>query len=174
VVGADDRAQVLRVEPRRQRCRADPIAEHHGQLPPLGLRDGDLPRRFASRQWRGTLTQRRDRFEELAAIADPGDADLLQILSGQLGKYRGVDAFVAKGRLGLLQPQAPQPRRNIAEPFWCPMGLFNTTRRAQRAISSVAGTRSSAICPAPPSSAGFDGFLRSAGRFRTLDPAAVR
>jgi hypothetical protein len=37
VVGADDRAQILRVEPGRQRRRADEIAEHHRELPPLGL-----------------------------------------------------------------------------------------------------------------------------------------
>ena len=30
-------AHVLRIQLRRQRGRADQIAEHHGQLPPLGL-----------------------------------------------------------------------------------------------------------------------------------------
>jgi hypothetical protein len=36
VIGADHRAQILGVEPGRQRGRADQIAEHHRQLPPLG------------------------------------------------------------------------------------------------------------------------------------------
>jgi hypothetical protein len=35
--GADDLAQILGVEPRRQRRRADQIAEHHRQLPPFGI-----------------------------------------------------------------------------------------------------------------------------------------
>ena len=36
VIGANDRAQVLRVEPRRKCRRADEITEHHRQLPPFG------------------------------------------------------------------------------------------------------------------------------------------
>src|SRR4029077_2049072 len=35
VVGADDLAQILGIEARRQRRRTDQIAEHHRQLPPL-------------------------------------------------------------------------------------------------------------------------------------------
>ena len=38
VIGADHRAQVLGIEPRRQCRRADQVAEHHRQLPPLGRR----------------------------------------------------------------------------------------------------------------------------------------
>src|SRR6516225_273279 len=37
MVGADDLAQILGIEARRQRRRTDQIAEHHRQLPPLGL-----------------------------------------------------------------------------------------------------------------------------------------
>ena len=37
VVGADDLAQILGIEARRQRRRTDQIAEHHRQLPPLGV-----------------------------------------------------------------------------------------------------------------------------------------
>jgi hypothetical protein len=42
---------------------------------------------------------------------------------GAIGEYLGVDTVVEKRRLGLLQPQAPQPRRNaraalpVVEPF---------------------------------------------------------
>ena len=35
VIGADDLAQILWIVARRQRRRADQIAEHHGQLAPL-------------------------------------------------------------------------------------------------------------------------------------------
>ena len=37
MVGADDLAQILGIEARRQRRRADQVAEHHRQLAPLGL-----------------------------------------------------------------------------------------------------------------------------------------
>ena len=36
VIGADHLAQVLGIEPRRERRRADEVAEHHRQLPALG------------------------------------------------------------------------------------------------------------------------------------------
>jgi hypothetical protein len=37
VIRADDLAQILGIEPRRECRRADQIAEHHRQLPALGL-----------------------------------------------------------------------------------------------------------------------------------------
>ena len=39
MVGADDLAQILGIEARRQRRRTDQVAEHHRQLPPLGSVD---------------------------------------------------------------------------------------------------------------------------------------
>ena len=47
MVGADDLAQILGIEARGQRCRADQVAEHHRQLAPLGL--GCRVRRGSSR-----------------------------------------------------------------------------------------------------------------------------
>jgi hypothetical protein len=38
VIGGDDLAQILGIEPRRERGRADQIAEHHRKLPALGSR----------------------------------------------------------------------------------------------------------------------------------------
>ena len=37
VIGADDLAHVLGIEPRRQRGRADEVAEHHRELAALGV-----------------------------------------------------------------------------------------------------------------------------------------
>jgi hypothetical protein len=37
MIGADDLAQILGIEARGQRRRTNQIAEHHGQLPPLGF-----------------------------------------------------------------------------------------------------------------------------------------
>jgi hypothetical protein len=76
VIGADDLAQILRVVARRQRRRADQIAEHHGQLAPLRLAgdgsrlghgQGDARRRFAA--------QCGDRRQQLAAMSDRRDAE---------------------------------------------------------------------------------------------------
>ncbi len=53
VIGGDDLAQILRIELRRQRGRADKIAEHHRDLAPLGrvrrARDGRRRRRGGGR-----------------------------------------------------------------------------------------------------------------------------
>ena len=133
--------KILRVEPCRQRRRAYQVAEHHRDLPPLGL--GRWPccrsrhrRLFDNGRW--PFAQRCDGFEELTAIANPGDADVLKILHGQFGKYLGVDTVVAKRRLVLLQPQAPQPRRNVhaALPIVEPFSLvgFKLARSAARSV----------------------------------------
>jgi hypothetical protein len=39
--------------------------------------------------------QRCDGFEEFAPIANPGDAYVLEVLDGQLGKYLGVDPVIS-------------------------------------------------------------------------------
>ena len=44
VVSADHLAQILGIEPHRQRRRADQIAEHDRELAALGRRSGDLTR----------------------------------------------------------------------------------------------------------------------------------
>jgi len=45
VIRADDLAQILRIEPRGERGRADEIAKHHRQLPAFGGVRGALRRR---------------------------------------------------------------------------------------------------------------------------------
>jgi hypothetical protein len=67
MIGADDLAQILGIEARRQRCRAHQVAEHHRQLPPLGLGCG--VRRGRSRHVRrrgkpGTGRKISDRFQQ--------------------------------------------------------------------------------------------------------------
>ena len=48
VIGADHCPQILRIEPRRNRRRADQVAEHHRRLPPLGLGRGRCCRRLGN------------------------------------------------------------------------------------------------------------------------------
>jgi DNA-binding winged helix-turn-helix (wHTH) protein len=49
MIGADDLAQILGIESRRERRRADQVAEHDGELAPLGGRRSR--RRFGYRTW---------------------------------------------------------------------------------------------------------------------------
>jgi hypothetical protein len=60
VIGADDLAQVLGVQARRQRRRADQITEHHGELPAFGTcgsRAGAVaPRQGATAECRSRLS----------------------------------------------------------------------------------------------------------------------
>jgi hypothetical protein len=111
VIGGDDLAQILGVETRSERCRADEIAKHHRQLPPLGValrreRHG----RFGWRPWyvgrgRGGA-QSGDGIEQATAVADRGDAQLAQILGGQPPQDRIVDVIVAESRSVLFEPQS--------------------------------------------------------------------
>ena len=115
LIGADLLAQFLGVEPGRQRRRADEIAEHHRQLPPLGLgrrlSSGRGQRRIRS----GTCTSRQcgDGVDKEAPVADCGDAELFQILGGQLRQYPQVDLVLAESLLVSLQPEPPQPAPNV-------------------------------------------------------------
>jgi hypothetical protein len=78
MVGADDPAQILGIEPCRQGRRADEIAEHHRHLPPLGgvgrLRTG----RCGGRRERLGGGQTRDGSEEALAVPER-HAELLEI-----------------------------------------------------------------------------------------------
>jgi hypothetical protein len=80
VVGADDLAQILRIEADRQRGRADQIAEHYGQLPPLGL--ARRSRSGGARHHR--RRQAGDRFEQPTPVTDRDDTHFPQIVGGQL------------------------------------------------------------------------------------------
>ena len=118
VIGADHRAQILRVEPRRQRRRADQIAEHHRQLPPLGLAGPDasilprlhkLGRRDRRAGAREVRSQRGDRGQQLAPMADKIDAQILQIVGRQLAQDLGIDRVIVECRGVLFEPQPSQP-----------------------------------------------------------------
>ena len=102
MISTDHLAQIFGIQPRRQCCRADQIAEHHRQLPALS--DGyDL---VLSRALRAGLTlQCRDRLEQLAAVAPKHHAEILEILRRQLRQRFPIDLVVAEGRLIALKAQ---------------------------------------------------------------------
>ena len=74
VVCADDLAQILGIERGRERCGPDQIAEQDRKMPAFGAgRHGGLP----TRDRRGGGMQGRDRVQQLAAMADQLDAEIL-------------------------------------------------------------------------------------------------
>ena len=103
LVGLDDLAQLLRVEPRRQRGRADQIDEHHGELPALGSR----PR---GRLERG-LAQARHGAQQALAVAER-HAERGQVGVGQVAHHVEADVVVVKspGVAGHSQSSAASPR----------------------------------------------------------------
>ncbi len=110
MVGGDDLAQILGVEPGRQLGRADEVAEHDRQLAALGSRDG---RRRGGGLGRRAAAHRGDRGEQPAAVADRGDAETDQVLGRQRGQDVGVDVVVAECGLILPKAEPAQPLRDI-------------------------------------------------------------
>ncbi len=113
VIGADDRAQILRIEPRRQRRRADQIAEHHRQLPPLGL--GWCRRIAGCRRHGGGYrgAERGNGIEELAPVADRCNADVPEVVRSELPQYLPIDLVIAERLLVTLKTKTTQPRRYV-------------------------------------------------------------
>jgi hypothetical protein len=109
VIGGDDLAQILRIEPRRELGRADQVAEHHGELPAFG---GHHSRGWLRRS-SGIAPQCGDRGEQFAAVPDKAHAEVLEVLGGQLRQYRGIDRVVAKRLLVLPQSEAVEPGRDV-------------------------------------------------------------
>ena len=120
MVGADHLAQVLGVKPRRQRGRADQIAEHDGQLPPLGTRPHpSLPRMRGRVRVRAVVVgsrwpgERGDRIQQLAAVPDCEDTDVLEIVCRQARQHRPIDGVRSESIDILRQVQLTQPIGNI-------------------------------------------------------------
>jgi hypothetical protein len=116
VIAADDLAQVLGVEPRRKSRRTDEVAEHHRQLPPLGLLGGRGLGSGNRRGGSGRGSQSGDRFQQPTAVAERGNANFLQFLGRQARQQIGSNVVLGKGRRILLQAKAAQPRRNVHAP----------------------------------------------------------
>jgi hypothetical protein len=122
MIGADDLAQILGIEPRRQRGRADEIAEHHRELPAFGFtprceccgRCGRQPWRIG--YGRGSA-QGGDGIEQLAPVADRCDANLPEVIRCQLRQHLPIDLVIAEGRHIALKAQTLQPRLYVHAVF---------------------------------------------------------
>ena len=114
IVGADNLTQVLGIKTGRQRRRADQIAKHHSQLPPLcldcGVRTG-RSRHVLRRGPPGTCRKISDRFQQQPAMADRGEAKFFQIIGRQLRQDAQVDLVLAES---LLVCSSPSPRSQPA------------------------------------------------------------
>src|SRR5215472_5282641 len=120
VIGGDDLAVILGIEARGERGRADEIVEHHRQLAAFRLcphpslpRSRGRVREGALRGRRHLGAERRDDVEQPPTMADQVDAEILQVLGCQARQYPCVDLVRAECRLVLLEPELPQPARNI-------------------------------------------------------------
>ena len=112
MIRANDLAQILGIEARRQRSRADQIAEHQGQLAPLG-RAEHIPRYRRRCSRNRTAAQRGDRRQQPAPITDRRDADLFQIVCGQLRQHVPIDRVFREGRRVPPEAETPQPLGNV-------------------------------------------------------------
>src|SRR6516165_1721125 len=140
MIGANDVAQILEVETRGQGCRPDEIAKHDGQLTPLCLGRGPClsgmrgSPRLGAREGRSGGREEADAagsrgwnwirrhigsaelgngFEQLAAVPNEADAEILEVVSCQLRQQCPIDFVLAKSGLVLLETQAAQPRRYV-------------------------------------------------------------
>ena len=124
LVGAQDSLHVLGVEARRQRRRADEVDEHDRELPSFGFgrpgarggvrcrRGRGFGRRSGLRRER-VLPQGGDGGEQLAPVADRGDAEADQVVGRQIGQDLGVDIVVTERLLVLAQAQPVQPSPDV-------------------------------------------------------------
>jgi hypothetical protein len=104
MIRADDLAQNLGIEARRELGRADQITEHHRELPPFGIGC----RRIAGSSGHGGRhlgAERGNSVEQPPAMPDQRDAEILQILGRQARQYPCVDLVVAEGRHIALKAQ---------------------------------------------------------------------
>jgi hypothetical protein len=89
VIGADDVAQLLRIEPRRQCRRTDEVGEHDRELASFGFGSLAVGAVGLDRTFGGVAkslgSQRGDRIEENTAMADRRHAEVSEVLSRQLG-----------------------------------------------------------------------------------------
>jgi hypothetical protein len=96
MIGADDFAHILGIEPRRHSGRPHEVAEHHGELPAFGDVRQYL-RRYGGCRFRCGFrrTQTCDRLEQALAVPK-GHAKFFEVAVRQVAQNLGVDVILAK------------------------------------------------------------------------------
>ena len=123
LIGADNLPQILGIEPRRECGRADEIAEHHAERAAFGRGLGRTGRStglaMGRRDRTGSsagLSSRRNAAiasSKLAAMAERGDAEILEVVGRQIGQQFGVDVILAECRLVSFKTERSQPVRDV-------------------------------------------------------------
>jgi hypothetical protein len=108
VICSDDLAHVLWVETRRERGRADEIAEHHGKLATFGGvsqgRSGGDGGVADTRDGRGA--EGGNGLEQPLAVPER-QAELFKVALTQLRQHFAVDRVLAEHRLVLVEAELP-------------------------------------------------------------------
>ena len=128
LIGRNDLAQVLRVHAGGERRRADEVREHHRDLAALGgvlglrLHCGDGYRGGSF----GHRNEGRDRLQQLLAMAERRDADILEIVVGQPPQQLDVDVVGAEhlGILGEADPAEPTVDVQVQSPGLLSAAVF--------------------------------------------------
>ena len=113
LIGRNDLAQVLGVHAGGERRRPDQVREHHRDLPALG---GVLSLWLHSggrlRYCRRSTTKLADRREHFPSMPEQ-DADVFEILIGQMAKRRDIDPILGKALRVLGHAERFEPVRNL-------------------------------------------------------------
>ena len=139
-IGADQIAPLLGIELRGNAGRAHQIAKHHREMAALAGgfdRGGDRWRRHGGRDRRGHDGRRRwcrrgctaqfgDRLQQLLAMAERRDADVLEIIVGQPAQQLAVDVVGAEhlGILGETDPAEPTVDVQVQSPRLLSAAVF--------------------------------------------------
>src|SRR5262249_60194999 len=102
-------SRVLGIDLRRVRGGSDKVTEHDRELPTLR---GSVGRRTSvelHRRRARVNAQRDDGVEQLTAVPNDDDANVLQVLCRQVRQDRGVDGVFAERCLILLEAKHPEP-----------------------------------------------------------------
>ncbi|MEY9690039.1 hypothetical protein ABH976_001185 [Bradyrhizobium ottawaense] len=105
-IGPDHFPHILGIETRRERSRADQIAEHDSEVATLGV--VRRRRRCDQRGW----IKVGNRTQHFAAMPEQ-DSELVEVLDHQLGKDAHVDPILDKTLCVLPKPQLLEPLRNL-------------------------------------------------------------
>ncbi len=153
-IGAEQVAPIFRVEPRGEFRRANEVAEHHRDQATFGV----VARRTRRRRRQtddGGLRHLGDRFAQPLPVAKR-DAELRQIVLGQIREDVHVDRLVAKSGFVALQTQIAQPRAKFhgvplkrAPTLGATASYFSTTRTQRFPASSCRGATEFQSCPSP-------------------------
>src|SRR5215472_269226 len=115
VIGSNDASEVLGVEPSRHRRRTHQVAKHDGELAAFGLispsylgRRGCLRCRYGNR----STAEIADRAEHFQSVPK-SDAEIFEMLLGQIGKNENIDLVFGKTISVLGHAELFEPVRNL-------------------------------------------------------------